>query len=221
MTIAVQAVLKNGVKNYFDKNLEKFKERLKKEAERRKLDFERKIHDFSLYSTKRHELYPEMYKQLYKIWREIKMIEKKSHIIPSVVKTAEGIIPYYEGLGINLNEEIKGYIKITSIEWSANPENCTHLISEKIKGYLTSESSYKLNEVENYYMDNILYFSDEISSKLNDLIYAMLLFVLQINNTKIVKEKIDEDKIQDDVEIIERMFKKELNIGDYELDENK
>lgn len=70
-------------------------------------------------------------------------------------------------------------------------------------------------------MDNILYFSDEISSKLNDLIYAMLLFVLQINNTKIVKEKIDEDKIQDDVEIIERMFKKELNIGDYELDENK
>lgn len=62
VTLIVNTIIKGGIGFYFNSRLEKFKTDLVLITEQKKLDFQKKIHDFSLYSNKRHEVYPMIYK---------------------------------------------------------------------------------------------------------------------------------------------------------------
>lgn len=52
------------VKNNAEKNLENHKQKLNVHTENLKFDLQKKIHDYGLYSGKRHEIYPELFKLL-------------------------------------------------------------------------------------------------------------------------------------------------------------
>lgn len=63
--------VKGGISHFYNRRLESYRNELNLLAEEEKLNFQRKIHDFSLYSNKRHELYPEIYKNLLKAKKEL------------------------------------------------------------------------------------------------------------------------------------------------------
>ncbi|WP_342436696.1 hypothetical protein NSS79_25690 [Paenibacillus sp. FSL L8-0436] len=52
------------IKNNAEKNLENHKQKLNIHTENLKFDLQKKIHDYGLYSVKRHEIYPELFKLL-------------------------------------------------------------------------------------------------------------------------------------------------------------
>jgi hypothetical protein len=62
VTLIINTIIKGGIGFYFSSRLEKFKTDLVIITEEKKLDFQKKIHGFSLYSNKRHEVYPMLYK---------------------------------------------------------------------------------------------------------------------------------------------------------------
>ncbi|KAA0547562.1 hypothetical protein FZW96_11990 [Bacillus sp. BGMRC 2118] len=66
VTLIINTLLKEGIVNIYRKSLEDYKSKLAEIAEARRLNFERKVFDFSQYSLKRHEIYPEIYKNLIK-----------------------------------------------------------------------------------------------------------------------------------------------------------
>ncbi len=71
VTLIINTFIRGGIKHLYDRKLESYRTDLTLIAEEKKLDFQRKIHDFSLYSNKRHELYPEIYKNLIKAKKEL------------------------------------------------------------------------------------------------------------------------------------------------------
>jgi dsRNA-specific ribonuclease len=54
----------NFISNHFQKQLEEYRHQLNYIAEEKRFDFQRMLNDFSQYSSKRHEVYPELYKLL-------------------------------------------------------------------------------------------------------------------------------------------------------------
>jgi len=57
----VKYFTKRNFDHYFEKNLERHKSDLQNILELNKFDLQRKMHDFSLYTTKKHEIYPKLY----------------------------------------------------------------------------------------------------------------------------------------------------------------
>ncbi|MFP3668961.1 hypothetical protein SB717_27875 [Priestia sp. SIMBA_032] len=81
ITIGLQMFLKGRINYHFSKRLDSFKEQFSNQAEIRKMDIDKQLHDFTLYSTKRHEIHPELFKQIYKLNGEshrLKAIKKDS-----------------------------------------------------------------------------------------------------------------------------------------------
>ncbi|AIE59098.1 hypothetical protein [Bacillus methanolicus] len=64
VTLIINSIIKGGISHYFNKKLKRFETDLNVMSEEKKLDFQRKLHDFGLYSGKRHEIYPMLYKYL-------------------------------------------------------------------------------------------------------------------------------------------------------------
>src|SRR5699024_1922392 len=215
VALIIQLFLKNGIKNFYDQKLATYNHKLAAHAESRRLDFERKIHDFSLYSTKRHELYPQMFKLIFKIYRNIKRYDELYAISRESISNASEIIPYYEELNIKLTNEVKDFIVEKSKLWTTNPDFCLDQISQKVKVLLYSQLAAEIRSADNYFMDNILFFSDETSDKVSNLLSVMLLLSLEKNKASPVEHSIDETKIKEDVDLLKEMLKKELNVGDY------
>ncbi|MEM5598395.1 hypothetical protein AAHB53_22535 [Niallia circulans] len=95
--VALFAV-KGGISHFYNRRLESFRNELTLLTEEKKLDFQRKIHDFSLYSNKRHELYPEIYKNLLKAKKELKFfmgIVSTLEDIPKIDQNTKGKTFYY------------------------------------------------------------------------------------------------------------------------------
>jgi hypothetical protein len=64
VTVMIHSFIKGGISHHYNKKLKRFETDLNVMAEEKKLDFQRKLHDFGLYSSKRHEIYPMLYKYL-------------------------------------------------------------------------------------------------------------------------------------------------------------
>lgn len=73
VTVIFNFIIKGGISHFYNRKLENFKTDLSLLVEKKKLDFQRKIHDFSLYSNKRHEIYPEIYKNTLKAKNELEI----------------------------------------------------------------------------------------------------------------------------------------------------
>jgi hypothetical protein len=84
VTLIISTYVKGGIGNFYNKKLARFNNDLNLVLEEKKLDFQRKIHDFSLYSNKRHEIYPEIYKKFKKSTNSI------SYLI-SILELIKGI----------------------------------------------------------------------------------------------------------------------------------
>ncbi|WP_426005332.1 hypothetical protein [Bacillus sp. DWP3-1] len=214
VTLLFQSFVKGGINNYFNKKMVKFKDDIAQLSEERKLDFDRRIHDFSLYSTKRHELYPELFKQVYRTSKSILNLEGMSHLSRTFIRSKSEIIPYYESIHFQFDEDLRNEITLILEMWNSNVDECLEQISSIVKKNLCSKISLELKEANEFFEQNILFFSDTAVNKLELLMPALsLLFMQKSGESSGIR--LDEEKVQNDIDSLEELLKSELSKGDY------
>ncbi|KKI87548.1 hypothetical protein [Shouchella clausii] len=126
-------------------------------------EFDRKIHDFSLYTTKRHEIYPDYYESVLRAQSEI------TRRIRSTMNFRQ-----------MSDKEILGFFKTHGIKEEMVTQALAYMVNDKNKAYAElrklesrvelSEMSRLLNESNNLLMLSELYFEDdtfEVASEIN------------------------------------------------------
>lgn len=191
LTLIINTFFKGGINHFYRRKLEKFRADLTVLTEEKKLDFQRKIHDFSLYSNKKHEIYPEIYKNLLKAKNELEFFL--------------GIILTFENTPkINQNERKKTFYLIQEVLKQTTNAYDYFLYSEL---FLSDEVSKigeeifkELNEMSSY-ISSTYTFNEEEDNPYK--LFSSADLRKDINNVSL--------KIID----FRTKMKDELNIGDY------
>jgi hypothetical protein len=214
VTLIINSVIKGGIKHQYSKRLEKFKSDLSLISEDQKFDFQRKIHDFSIYSSRRQEIYPEMYKYIYKLHKEINLIEELSFLSPAFISEKERIVPYFNGIGIEFTEEEVKLILKKYDSYDTHEDSLINL-SDLIKQILINEFNKKIKAADDFFQDHILYFSNDSIKKINNFLTNILVLVVNMkledndDKNEILKE------VSDCCKEIEEILKAALTKGDY------
>jgi hypothetical protein len=219
VTALFQAYVKQGINNHYSKKLASFNESLTIKAESRKLDFDRMIHDFSIYSTKRHEVYPKLFEKIYQSGYRVKFIKENSYLSHTFIKDKDTLEVYLRNKPFfQLEEEDINKI-ITAFQRHEDDTNnacleASKLLKNILIGHLHS-SSWAAYE---YYSANMLYFSKDVSILVEETI-AKLQFLL-LNETEFFEES-DREVLNNGIEfdrVLDKLKEKlqsELSIGDY------
>ncbi|TSB47135.1 hypothetical protein [Alkalicoccobacillus porphyridii] len=198
------------VQQKLDKGLEDHKanlESIKKEAE---FDYQRKIHDFSMYSTKKHEVYHEVYKALLisksVLFHHYKV--KCESIYNDILTTSP--IEIRADLEMNFSS-----IDIDNFEKENKGLGAEHLlirrrIDNETQGYLE-----KIGTFNDIFRNNELFLSEDIADlieKTNEKIISLGkdYYLQELNTESILREEINMLIFQ-----IRDGMKEELSIGSY------
>ncbi|MED1221553.1 hypothetical protein [Bacillus paralicheniformis] len=216
VTIIIETVSKNLISNSFKKRLEKYKDALSQHAENRRFDIERKMHDFSLYSTKRHELYPEIFKRIFSINKNLNTYEQKSYLSKEIIKKPSDIFDYYESIGVSISEEVATKIDEKCNEkWSLDQDYCLQQVSRIIKNELAVSLRKDVEEAFDFFSHNILFLSEPISSLIDKLLEKFAHeFDRRESDSRL--EAIDTVVIDNDIRELKKLMVSELKRGDYE-----
>lgn len=208
----------------YDKRLASFNEQITIDAELRKLDFDRKIHDFSIYSVKRYEVYPDLFKRIYRT--QVTLWHRKSLFpIPSDITSIKDVIELVEDANISLQEEtisqldelLTQYetVKVRNKDKKENLNKILNDILEVMSRLIYIDCTEYLvkqqDQLVDFYTENVLYLSEEVSSKGWEA-------VKKLGEAIRTKDSTDENLISDlnrTVEELQAILKQELSVGDY------
>lgn len=152
------------VKNNAEKNLENHKQKLNIHTENLRFDLQKKIHDYGLYSVKRHEIYPELFKllllgdgnvhSLYGFRRRLSFEEFNKDdikIFMQARKISEGkqdeILNHWEEHKEDAIGELESYLRVLEIQ----------------------DARRSLVEAKNYLLLSDLFLSESVSLKSDEL----------------------------------------------------
>jgi hypothetical protein len=167
--ISVTPVLKKAISRYIDNKFEekivKYQHDLNLVTENAKLDIQRKIYDFNLYSSKKHEIYAELYKKVLIAHGQITglMGFRKSINLNFLDKSY--IIEFLKNNNFNEND-----ITELSHDWDLNRKTQVDKITKYLRNKEINEADSKLVEANNYYLESKLYMSNKIDNISNELI---------------------------------------------------
>ncbi|MEB2630186.1 hypothetical protein SOP94_17155 [Peribacillus frigoritolerans] len=243
ITVGIHTFLKGRINHHFSKKIEEFKEQITIQAENRKADFDRKIHDFSLYSTKKHEIYPDLYSQSYTLWHDLQIFQNILDYLKAIVnpnhfphfdshsadpdpeKDYEVIINLLEQSAFFLDEETKSILMdeiqdFNGLDTNKHVENISKIISEGVLIQLNQ----KIKDLKHFHMSNLLYIPDDVSVRMYRLTNGFRVYIAYILSNYDSSYEIeipDEDTVlslSDLIEILNEvkvLLKQELAIGYY------
>ncbi|WP_416435542.1 hypothetical protein [Priestia megaterium] len=203
--------------HHYDEKLAKFNEQITIQSDHRKADFDRKIHDFTLYSTKRHEVYPELFKQMYKIHYELTNLETKSFFPKSIVNSKDKLILCLKEMGVTFNERF--ILQIDEVYAKHQNSGTFYVVLQVLlKEHFNSEIARLFNDLENFYRGNLLYLSDKVADEADRLIYGMG-YLIAPTIAPHLMGKVDENLLRQEIDDrfigFKEILKKELTVGDY------
>lgn len=209
---------------HYDEKLAKFNEQITIQADYRKLDLDRKIHDFSLYSTKRYEVYPDFFKRVHRI--QVILWNRKNLLpLPSYIRNIRDVKDFVKDAKISLQEETISHFDELLTKYETVKErnkdkeealneilndildNLGRVISLEVNEYLSRQEEQLIN----FYAENVLYLSGEVASKGWETITKLgqLIHTKDYNN-----ENLNND-LNKAIEELEVILRKELSVGDY------
>lgn len=83
----IRYLIQKKIDSYFNKQLEQYKQELSIISENIKYDINRKLFDFEAYASKKHTVYPELYRLLLESWDDISSIRFNFDIDIMFIKT--------------------------------------------------------------------------------------------------------------------------------------
>lgn len=223
-SIAVPALVTSGIIHFYIKH--RIKTELNKEVEthiaeltqirdREAFNYQRKIHDFTLYSTKRHDIYIQIYKSLLdaksKVFSLIGGISNTNFNFYSVVGGQSEMHEFIETEEMTHvdREELKLLAKTNEVV------KFDKKVKEIDKKNRINEASKAIVELNNEYLLNELFISVEVSNEINSFLSNLRkLYSVSIYNTSGDWTQL-KDGLTKQQQIIKEMIKEELSIGDY------
>ncbi|MDU9695563.1 hypothetical protein O0Q50_30640 [Priestia aryabhattai] len=212
-TLGIQTFLKQGITHHFNKELALFNAEITLQAEKRKLDFDRKIHDFSIYSTKRHEIYPELYKKVYRIYFDLNGIETSTSFQEGLFSSPDLLVDYLKSQNFSLKESTITKINRIYEKTNGNLEGEGLLILQLlIKHELMMPMPLRVADLLDFHMENLLYISDKVAGMILIITKRFELLtsaVVEIN----VKEELEVLHVL--MEDFRNILREEIAVGDY------
>ncbi|MFJ7680431.1 hypothetical protein ACIQXQ_20670 [Peribacillus sp. NPDC097198] len=151
----------------FKKNMADYQGEITKELEKLKLQQQKNFKDFELFTSKKHEKYPEMYFHLETAYGHISSLEGNVEAL-----TFENFDE--EDLNLHFDElKMTSFDRARIIKLWRNYEGKQSAIREiqkigRVINYRRADEKWR--EANNYYYFNLLYFSDVVSKSCKDLI---------------------------------------------------
>ncbi|PEZ05549.1 hypothetical protein CN326_13880 [Bacillus sp. AFS018417] len=209
-----QTWAKEGLSFVYKKKFEEFKKELEQHAEKQKLDFQRKIHDFGLYSSKRHEIYPELYKQIL-IAQSYILSLRGLKSVPTFVEYDSDDIKEYLGQRKVLNGKINEIVEM----WERDKERAIKEVNDYMKIIEIQEAKYELSKAREQLWKNELYLSQSVCDAAQQLVknLSSLLINYEFYEPSLRQEnqRLTEAIQQNIVDLKDKM-QEELAIGHYE-----
>ncbi|KAB8139278.1 hypothetical protein F9U64_01245 [Gracilibacillus oryzae] len=212
LTFIIQLIIKNSLNHVFDKKLEKFKTDLNLIIEQEKYHYQRRFHDFSLYSNRRHEIYPKYFSMLVKAQSRITAIIVEN---PDFTKTTEKNIRRIFSEGDIEKFKIEDAIQLWKKDIRAGSEELSKLYT-KIS-FLETEKMFI--ESHNYLLLSELYFSEktyfkakEIDTMLNKILIDRKMIIFDGIREKEIRQDISKtrDSINQEILVLKKLLKEDL-----------
>jgi hypothetical protein len=187
------------------------------EFEKYKFNYQRKIHDFGLYSNKRHEIYPELYKQIRRCASEYLQTDKtlKRYNIPDFSDYS------VEDVEISIRDRVnEEKVNELLVLFAENKQDGIKEIERQIK-YSQLLKQKRLNlDTHDYFLINELYLTKEVGElweKIFNRIHVLTESYIfdWIYDKPMSFNGSDLGEISDNLDALLEIFKEELSIGDY------
>lgn len=210
-------LIKKYLNHEFDKSLESYKNKLNIFTESKKNEYQKDYANFTLYVTKKHEVYIKLYDSIDLSYSHLMDITHPAQFYPDLhLLTEDDFKNYLDYYSIN------NYTKqqLTALWKTQDSQNFSKIIQEinKWRGF---KADAQLNEFKKVYGQSRIYLTDEIStSLLNYIDLAVKLyanFSIEINILPNQKEQFQENinlyvvKLKESLDNIVILLKKELS----------
>ncbi|MBP1153967.1 MULTISPECIES: hypothetical protein [unclassified Paenibacillus] len=166
------------VGNFFNKNLERhksqlmiendqFKKHLNSELEELKHKQQKILKDFDLYTTKKHETYPELYKCLEKAIGKIMRLKGETRFPSFENVSSEDLEDYLKSLNVTAKDK-DDILQL----WNNNAtKNDAILRIRKVLKMISYNEAYELwHEANDFFIYNELYFSERVAGQARKLL---------------------------------------------------
>lgn len=240
--LGIQTLLKKGVAYQFDKKMQEIKEKhdktlvdlgheynkqlsafnaaIAKESDKRQQDFQRKIHDFSLYSTKRHEIYPELFKKIHRLNSQIYNFESKAFLEVHMLESKSQLITYLKEIEVDLNERFTNQIEKIYKEYEQHKN--LHISFQQFnlvfRSHLTAELAKEYTVLNKFHSESLLYLSDNVALEIDKIIHVIA-YLISPDMRKDYPKNIDvpalKDEVTERIDTLKQLLKRELAVGDY------
>ena len=210
----------SAIDGYFQKRVEDYKYQLNTLTEALRFDYERKIHNFGLFTSKKHEIYMELNKLLLIADGKVRGLMGLRHVPDYWSFSLEDIQKFIGPK--NFMPSIKD--KILS-NWESNKRLAIDELEKYLRNIEFHEARTAVFEAKNYFWFSQLYLSDDVishSKKLLDRL-SRLRIHYEIPDRHQKQEKIDqlETEITESLDNTITTMRKELGIGDYSVGQHE
>ncbi|MGG3123121.1 hypothetical protein ABEP18_21330 [Priestia megaterium] len=242
LLLGIQTYFKKGIAHQFNKKMQELKENhdktlaaigheynkqlslfnaaIAKEVDKETRDFQRKIHDFSLYSTKKHEIYPNLFKQIHSLKNGLSMVEHYSYSSAHGNNVSQ-ISKHLEFFGFTLSENSTKSLDKIFQTIRDNESKRIEKLMNIIRMDILSQLSRKYHSVDVFFEGNMIYMSDKVSENVLDF---LRLLSLSLSNQMIIPPgeggnypfKVTNEEMDEGIKEIKDLLKSELSIGYYE-----
>ncbi|MEN0643346.1 hypothetical protein MKY91_09335 [Alkalicoccobacillus gibsonii] len=210
--LLVNTWIDRKVGNKFDIELSNHESELNKIRDASSFDYQRKIHDFSMYSTRKHEIYGSLFKK---------------------VRKAKDKIDELDGIEDRVSKEIDQYQRqdFVDIAESINEDEVRYPMLDEINnGYMTLVLQYEkerlrgsecfktaeaFDELNTYYSLNELFVSPEVEDLINPTLNCMekLINCYLKNEEEYISSL--KDELSKRITSLKARLKEEISVGDY------
>lgn len=164
-TAVLPFVGKRFIDNYFKNRLEDHKHDLSLLSKGVDFDYQRQIHDFNLFSSKKHEVYAELYSQLVNAKNEMEIVTSNYRQYPKFKDyTVENVSEFLTGLAIS-QEEID---RLTG-RFDLDKTNTINELTAKVDYNLLSEANITRVKTTEYLLKSEIYLSEKVSELTHDI----------------------------------------------------
>lgn len=207
----VEEWIRGRVSSQFDKELETHRHRLSLDAEQVRADHQRRLHDASLYSVKKHEVYRELFNKLLIADGAVGLLVGSPIVQSYDAYTADDIRFAMERLQFTGSQK-----EVVLREWDRDRKSALKVFNTGLRNIERSNAHEAVREANNYFLVNALYINDSNSNAV-----AEIMKVLNANlghamfpseDSRAEQRKLN-DQSSELIERLKRALREELDSG--------
>ncbi len=217
--LVLSKIFSSGVDSYFAKKLESHKHQLDQITERNRFDYDRWATDFGLYTSKKHEVYSELYRLILIADGSLEGLVGLRELPSFEEYTRNDMEQYLKGYHV-----VEGYILELLKDWSINRRDCIAKIREYLYMLDFQKADKDRQDAKNFFLVNILYLSNVMEKHVTEL-FTKLVERFVLEKHMIIDKDRDKDfyerskdaatRKKELLKLIKEKMREELSVGYY------